>query len=1232
MTENQMKFKLVSSYQPTGDQPQTIEKLVSGINSNKKHQTLLGVTGSGKSISYDERIFITNKYQNGYSEPQLIPIGKLVDKLFQEEKIKKINETEILSSTTIKKTFETFSFNPQTGVTELKKITQFIRHKTPKKIFHLTTSCGKEIKTTGDHNFWVLRKGKLILIKTHEIKITDYLPIPQELIHNQNNEEMVGIWLTPWIKKSLYYFKYQQLVKLIKVDSEKLKKILGYSKWYHATKLNEGINLSYLHQITKPDKRLKELKIYRPRAKKLTLYQNISDEYLQLIGIYIAEGHSTSRYLLISAHELEFKKILTKILTKLKIKYKERKFNPGDFQISHSALAEIFSKWCGRLSQEKRLPPWFLSLSKTQLSILLSAYFSGDGSVSLNEVTTISASRQLISDLSYALLTFGIHARIRKKYKRATNTNSPKKLYHELVISGQKDLRTFTKQIGFTLKRKQDLLEKIILKKPNTNVDIIPLSGEIILTIRKDINLTQKSLAKKLSVTRSHISLIENNLRSPSRNLINKLTSLPEIKLSSEYHELVLLKNIFWTRVRSITKINPPSKYVYDIAVEDNETFLAGHGGLFVHNTFAIANVIEQTQKPTLVIAHNKTLAAQLYQEFRDFFPDNAVSYFVSYYDYYQPEAYIPSTDTYIEKEAQINDEIDKLRLSTTTNLLTRNDVIVVASVSCIYNLGSPVEYGRYILEIIEGQLVQRRDLLLRLSQLQYEASSTELRRGTYRLRGDTIQLWPAYEDKALRIDTLENKITKIDWIDPITGTKMNPNKLTLYERKQKEFIIYPAKHYVIDPKTQTEQFEAIFEDLKRRLKEFKDQDKVFEAHRLEQKVKYDLQMIKEFGFTNGIENYSRYFDGRSVGQPPYTLLDYFKYNAEEFGAGNFLTVMDESHMSIPQIGGMHAGDQSRKNTLVNYGFRLPSALDNRPLNFTEFQERVPQAVYVSATPREWEIEKSGEVIEQLVRPTGLLDPEIELRKTKGQIEDLIIEIIKRKQLGQRTLVTTLTKKMAEALTEYLNDQDKIKQLVESFITKRDEQQEQINPACPEEIGEKIILANGFLPIDEMEIGQIPQQYQTQAELPLEIDLRKKILYPKVAYLHSGVETLERSDILEDLRKGEYDVVVGINLLREGLDLPEVTLVAILDADKEGFLRSRISMIQTMGRAARHIEGRAILYADNLTKSMKLAIEETQRRREYQLEYNRKHNIDPKTIIKPIRDRMIEKEVEAERT
>lgn len=595
--------------------------------------------------------------------------------------------------------------------------------------------------------------------------------------------------------------------------------------------------------------------------------------------------------------------------------------------------------------------------------------------------------------------------------------------------------------------------------------------------------------------------------------------------------------------------------------------------------TFTIANLIARTQKPTLVIAHNKTLAAQLYQEFRDFFPHNAVTYFVSYYDYYQPEAYIPSTDTYIEKEATINDEIDKLRLSTTTNLLTRQDVIVIASVSCIYNLGSPVEYGRYMLELMEGQLIDRQTLLLKLSDLQYERSDQELRRGSYRFRGDIIQLWPAYEDYALNIDTLENKIITINWVDPISGQKLEPKQLqaTHYHKSPSSgknvFLIYPAKHYLINPKTQAESIAEIANDLQIRLAELKSQNKIVEAYRLKQKVEYDLEMIREFGFVNGIENYSRYFDGRKPGEPPFTLLDYFEENVKLFKSGSFLTVIDESHITLPQIRGMYRGDQARKETLINYGFRLPSAKDNRPLRFDEFQRKNKQTVYVSATPKEYEISLSeNKVVEQLLRPTGLIDPQVEVKPTHGQIEDLALEIINRKQLGQRVLVTTLTKKMAEALTEYLNNEEKITQLISGTF----------------------------------------DQASTQFALP------------KVAYLHSDIETLKRSDILDDLRRGEYDVLIGINLLREGLDLPEVSLVAILDADKEGFLRSATSLIQTMGRAARHESGQVILYADKITPSMRLALDETSRRRSIQVKYNQEHGQKPRGISKPIRDKMIE--------
>lgn len=564
--------------------------------------------------------------------------------------------------------------------------------------------------------------------------------------------------------------------------------------------------------------------------------------------------------------------------------------------------------------------------------------------------------------------------------------------------------------------------------------------------------------------------------------------------------------------------------------------------------TFTMANVIQNIQKPTLVISHNKTLAAQLYQEFRDFFPDNAVSYFVSYYDYYQPEAYIPQSDTYIEKEVEINEEIDKLRLSATTNLLTRKDVIVVASVSCIYNLGSPLEYGKFVLELQPGVKLEQKDIILRLADLQYERNDYGFERGSFRIRGEDIDLFPAYLDFGIRITIVNGKITKLLEFDSLTGD---------IEKVLDFIVIYPAKHYMTDPNTYRDVFPQIKNDLTKRVEQLKKEGKVLEAHRLNQRTNYDLEMIQELGFVNGIENYSRYFDGRKEGQPPYTLLSYLKECSEDF-----LTIIDESHITVPQIRGMYNGDQARKSTLIDYGFRLPSALDNRPLKFEEFMRRIDKAVYVSATPNDYELSLAKEnnaVAEQLIRPTGLVDPEITVRPTKGQIEDLISEITNRVKKKQRVLVTTLTKKMAEDLSTYLDERD-----------------------------------------------------------------------IKVSYLHSDIETLKRQDVLDRLRSGEYDVLVGINLLREGLDLPEVSLVVILDADKEGFLRSRTSLIQTMGRAARNLDSQVLMYADSITGSMKAAIDEVERRRKVQKAYNKKHNITPKGVEKIIRERLVEKEQKEE--
>ncbi len=562
--------------------------------------------------------------------------------------------------------------------------------------------------------------------------------------------------------------------------------------------------------------------------------------------------------------------------------------------------------------------------------------------------------------------------------------------------------------------------------------------------------------------------------------------------------------------------------------------------------TFTMAQTIEKLQRPTLIISHNKTLAGQLYQEFREFFPNNSVNYFVSYYDYYQPEAYMPTSDTYIEKEAEINEEIDKLRLSTTTNLLTRNDVIVVASVSCIYNIGSPVEYGKFVLELKPGMKITQRDIMVRLADLQYERYEFGFKRGTFRVRGESIDLFPAYSDLGLHMEVINNKLITLSEFDPATGDTVNALPLAM---------IYPSKHYMTDPSTYGGVFPRIQEDMEKQVEKLTNQGRLVEAQRLRQRTNYDLEMIREVGYVNGIENYSIYFDGRKPGEPPYTLLDYFKKASKDW-----LLFVDESHITLPQIRGMYNGDRARKETLIDYGFRLPSALDNRPLKFDEFMRRVNQTVYVSATPNDHEMslattEGNDTIAEQLIRPTGIIDPQVVVRPTKGQIQDLISEIDKRVTKKQRVLVTTLTKRMSEELTVYLE-------------------------------GKNI----------------------------------------KVAYLHSDIITLERQEVLDRLRRGDIDVLVGINLLREGLDLPEVAMVAILDADKEGFLRSRTSLIQTMGRAARNIDSEVILYADVVTKSMDAAMKEVERRREKQLAYNKKHGITPIQIEKSIRGRLIEDE------
>ncbi len=1055
------KFQLVTELKPQGDQPQAIEKLTEGVLKGYREQTLIGVTGSGKSLDGEEPILVS---EGDEFNPRIVKIGRLVDKILSLDP-----HPQIKGDTTYSpgiSSYYALSISPKSCLISLKPITMFIRHKAPKKMYKVETECGREVTVTGDHNFWVLREGKLQLLKTDRLSTGDYIPVPRSLPSPQrpiaylnlfelfNSENYVFV-NNGWkfyveankIAKRLITLKGRKAIFSVLSDyyQEPNSKLYSILKNIKGQKIRLNVFSGMLKQLsyTPSLKELSQVKITSGKREYIPAIIPLSEEFLKLLGYYLAEGNAQERYFIIGVRE------------------------NGDFQVSRSLWVNLLKMLIGSKAKDKHLPFFWTKLSQHQLSAMLRAYFEGDGWIETNSVCVLTASKQLASDLLLALLRFEIWARVKKIRKRANNSKHRGDWYWKISISAQENLRNFAEHIGFITARKKQALQNLLHHKADSNVDVLPGCKDLIVR---------------------------------------------------------------WARISSISSISYNKKYVYDVSVKDDETFLAGRGGLFLHNTFTMANVIQNVQKPTLIISHNKTLAAQLFSEFSSLFPHNRVEYFVSYYDYYQPEAYVPQTDTYIEKDASINDKIDRMRHSATRSLLEHRDTIIVASVSCIYGLGSPKDYREMLLRLKVGEEIPRTRILKKLVEMRYERNDVDFSRGKFRVRGDIIEVFPAYEEEAIRIELWGDEIERISLFDPLTRSTRN---------SLEEIYIYPATHYLAPPDRLEYAIRSIEKELKQRLRELRSQGKLLEAERLESRTKYDLEMIREVGYCTGIENYSRYFSGRAPGERPSCLIDYFPKD--------YLLFIDESHQTIPQLHAMYGGDKSRKDNLVNYGFRLPSAYDNRPLKFSEFESLINQVIYVSATPSAYELRRSQQVVEQLIRPTGLVDPKITVKPATQPVDDLLEEIKKRVEKHQRVLVTTLTKRMAEDLTSYLED-----------------------------------------------------------------------LGIRVRYLHSEVETIERAKILRDLRLGKFDVLVGINLLREGLDLPEVSLVAILDADKEGFLRSETSLIQMAGRAARNIDGEVILYADEITSSMRRALKETERRRKLQLEYNKKHNITPQTIHKAI--------------
>ena len=1151
-------FQLSTGFQPMGDQPRAIEELTEGLYRGDPYQTLLGATGTGKSVAYDEPVFVVERLPDGRRRSRVTPIGPLVDAALAERTDRAAGGTE---ERDLDGDVLTYAYDPRTGQAGLVPVGALIRHESPETLYRVRTACGRAVTLTGDHNLWVLRDGRPALIETADARPTDAVPVPDAVPFTGRLDALD----LAAVLQGEALFVYAQGALTDYAEAGGTTAFAGAFARHHGgnpyTKLFDarrgdpgrgGIDLATFCSVSAETDGLgghldlADAEVGAQRGARLPARLALTDDLLYLFGVYMAEGAVTARYVLLSNRDPA---VLARVRAALDGLGLAAAVRPsGDLQVNASVLARLFERTCGTGSARKRLPSFWPALDRRQLGALLRGYFDGDGTVGrASAVSATTASPGLASDLGYALLRLGVWARTAAVRKRATSSDHTGGTYHKVTISGQDDLERFARDIGFEMEPKCRRLAQAMDRAGNTNVDVVPIRGADLRALRQQLGLSARALGDRADVTRSAVQSYETETRRPSRAVLARICAVLTDQATARnvtrqtaeaIDALRSLTAVRWSPVAAVEAIAPEHEYVYDLSVPGPETFLAGAGGLIVHNTFTMANVIRNVGKPTLVISHNKTLAAQLYAEFRQFFPDNAVEFFISYYDYYQPEAYIVSSDTYIEKDMAINEEIDRLRLRATSALVSgRQDVVIVASVSCIYGLGNPDEYKKRIVQVKAGEVRDRDELLLELVHVFYNRNDVDFTPGTFRVRGDVVEVFPAYfEDQAYRIVFWGDEVERIARINPVTGDELAMESDTL--------TIYPAKHFVTPQDQVDRAIAGIEEELRWRLAILRNEGNLVAAQRIEQRTLFDIEMIKEIGYCSGIENYSRHMDGREPGTRPYCLLDYFQKNHGD----DWQMVIDESHVTVPQVRGMYNGDRARKLNLVEHGFRLPSAMDNRPLTFEEFETFHHNVTFVSATPADYELEQSGGIIvEQIIRPTGILDPQVEVRPVEGQIDDLLGEIRDRVKAGGRALVTTLTKRMSEDLTDYLD----------SFGV-------------------------------------------------------------RVRYLHSDIDALERVDILRDLRLGEFDVLVGINLLREGLDLPEVNLVAILDADKEGFLRSERSLIQTAGRAARNADSVVVLYADRVTDSMARMMDETERRREIQAEYNAEHGITPTTVTKSI--------------